>query len=397
MLQDKRRVTRGNAKRRRTMVYEYIVMGAGMAGASAAYELSQNANVLIIEAEKQPGYHSSGRSAALFTRNYGTALVRKINALSEPFFQTPPEGFVGGPLLRPRGALAVAGPGNEHRLDAVLAAGTDDDPVHEITPEEALEMVPFLRRKNVTRAAFEPGVTDIEVATLLVAYLKGFKRRGGEIRTGEPITALTQTHGNWAVTTSKEIYHAKTVINACGAWADEIGALAGATRIGLIAKRRTAIIVDATPGYNVATLPCVDFVENDAYIKPDAGKLMVSPGDATPTPPQDAQPDEMDVAVLADWLERETLIPVRRIAHSWAGLRSFVSDESPVVGLDPLVPRFIWHAGQGGYGIMMAPALARAVASLAQDSRLPFDFNAIDVTADALGPARRAIQDHATK
>jgi D-arginine dehydrogenase len=378
------------------MVYDFIVLGAGMAGASAAYELSQNATVLVIEAERQPGYHSSGRSAALFTRNYGTALVRKINALSEPFFKNPFADFVDGPLLRPRGALAVAGPGHEGKLDAVLAAATPEDPVFEITPAEALKMIPFLRAENVTRAAFEPGVTDIEVAALLAAYLKGFKQRGGQIKTGEPVTVLTQSAGTWAVTTSKETYRAKMIINACGAWADEIGELAGAARIGLVAKRRTAIIVEATPGYDVSALPCVDFAANDAYIKPDAGKLMVSPGDATPTPPQDAQPDEMDVAVLADWLERETLIPVRRIAHSWAGLRSFVSDESPVVGLDPLVPGFIWHAGQGGYGIMMAPALARAVASLAQDNKLPTDFSAIEVTADDLGPTRLAIKNEET-
>ncbi|GIT86029.1 FAD-binding oxidoreductase [Roseobacter sp. OBYS 0001] len=378
------------------MVYDFIVMGAGMAGVSAAYELSQSASVLIIEAERQPGYHSSGRSAALFTRNYGTALVRKINALSEPFFQTPPEGFADGPLLRPRGALAVAGANHGDKIDAVLAAATPDHPVHQVTSREAVKMVPFLRLEYIARAAFEPGVSDIEVSTLLWAYLKGFKRRGGQIKTGEPVTALNQIAKNWAVTTCRETYYAKTIINACGAWADEVGTLAGAARIGLVAKRRTAIIVDATPGYDVAALPCVDFAENDAYIKPDAGKLMVSPGDATATPPQDAQPDEMDVAMLTDWLERQTLIPVRRIAHSWAGLRSFVPDENPVVGFDPLVPRFIWHAGQGGYGIMMAPALARAVASLAQDARLPSDFQAYHVTSDDLGPVRLAVQPDST-
>ena len=370
------------------MVFEFIVMGAGMAGASAAYELSANSSVLLIEAETQPGYHSTGRSAALFTRNYGTPLVRKINALSEPFFRLPPTGLVDGPLLRSRGALAVAGPGDEAALDAVLSAATADDPVLEMTSAEALSLVPFLRPERVARAAYEPGVTDIEVATLLGSYLKGFKLRDGQIRTGEPVTALEYASSNWKVTTPKGTYQAKTLINACGAWADEIGTLAGAARIGLVAKRRTAIIVDATPGYDVGTLPCVDFAATDAYIKPEAGKLMVSPGDASPIQPQDVQPDEMDVAVLADWLERETMIPVRRISHSWAGLRSFVADDNPVVGFDPVVPGFVWHAGQGGYGIMMAPALARAVASLGQDGKLPADFVSFQVTMDDLGPAR---------
>lgn len=370
------------------MIYDFIVIGAGMAGASAAYELSAHSRVLVIEAEKQPGYHSTGRSAALFTRNYGSPLVRKINALSEPFFRAPPEGFADSPLLHPRGALTVTSHGDEASLDAVLAASTSDDPVNEIDTQEALALAPFLRPERVARATFEPGVTDIDVAALLRFYLKGYKYRGGEIRTGEPVLALIQNDGIWTVTTAKDNYQTKTVINAAGAWADEIGQLAGASRIGLIPKRRTAIIVDATAGYDIGKLPCVDFAPSDAYIKPEAGKLMVSLGDATPTSPQDAQPDEMDVAIVADWLERETLIPVRRIAHSWAGLRSFVPDESPVVGFDPVVPRFIWLAGQGGFGIMMAPTLARATASLGLEGDLPDDFLSFVIGLHDLGPDR---------
>jgi len=371
------------------MVSDFIVIGAGMAGASAAYELSANSSVLLIEAEKHPGYHSTGRSAALFTRNYGNSLVRKINSLSEPFFRRQPAELAEeGPLLHSRGTLTVAGPGDEATLDTVLSAATPHDPVYEITSAKALSLVPFLRPGHVTRATYEPGVTDIEVATLLRSFLKGFKRRHGQLITGEPVTALKRTGGIWTVTTPKGTYQTRTLINAGGAWADEIGVLAGAERIGLVAKRRTAIIVDATPGYDVGTLPCVDFAATDAYIKPEAGKLMVSPGDATPTQPQDVQPDEMDVAVLVDWLERETLIPVRRIAHSWAGLRCFVSDNSPVVGHDPVVPGFFWLAGQGGYGIMMAPALARAAASLCQDGKLPTDFISLQITVEDLSPTR---------
>lgn len=370
------------------MLYDFIVIGAGMAGASAAFELSAHSDVLLIEAEAQPGYHSTGRSAALFTRNYGTALVRKINALSEPFYRAPPEGFVESTLLRSRGALAVAAPGDEAELDAALAASTGDDPVIEMAPDEALGRVPFLRPERIARAVFEPGVTDIEVATLLAAYLKGFKQRGGEIRTGEAVGALERAGGSWDVTTGKGVYRAKTIVNAAGAWADHIGGLAGAASIGLVAKRRTAIIVEATPGYLVGSLPCVDFAATDAYIKPEAGMLMVSPGDATPITPQDVQPDELDVAILADWLERETMIPVRRIAHSWAGLRSFVPDDNPVVGFDLVAPGFVWCAGQGGYGIMMAPALARAVASLCLENGMPADFAASRITTRDLGPER---------
>ncbi len=370
------------------MIHDFIVIGAGMAGASAAYELSASASVLLIEAEAHPGYHSTGRSAALFTRNYGSPLVRRINALSEPFFASPPDGFTDSPLLGPRGALTVAAPGVEGELDSLLALSTQVNPVVEIAPADALVMAPYLRPDRVCRAVFEAGVSDIDVATLLRSYLKGFKARGGEIVTNEMVSSLQKVDDIWSVTTRKNTYQGKTIINAAGAWADDIGVMAGASRLGLIAKRRTAIIVAATEGYAISALPCVDFAGGDAYIKPEAGNLMVSPGDATPNLAQDVQPDEMDVAVLVDWLERETLIKVHRIAHSWAGLRTFVSDQSPVVGYDPTVDNFVWHAGQGGFGIMMAPALAKAVAAICGGMELPKEFATHDVDIAALGVAR---------
>ncbi len=373
------------------MIYDFIVIGAGMAGASAAFELAAEATVLLIEAEAQPGYHSTGRSAALFTRNYGTPIVRRINALSEPFFRMPPDGFTDMPLLHPRGAMAVAAPGEEHLLDPVLAASTVTEPVVEIPSSDALDRVPFLRPDRTARAVYEAGVTDIEVSVLLASYLKGFKRRGGVTALRAPVTALSRRNGTWTVSAGNETLHGKTIVNAAGAWADQIGAMAGAAAIGLIAKRRTAIIVAPPPGVTVPNLPCVDFAGNDAYIKPEAGKLMASPGDATPDVPQDVQPDEMDIAVLADWIVRETLIPVRRIEHSWAGLRTFVRDESPVVGYDGAVADFVWSAGQGGYGIMMAPGLARAVASLCFRDGLPDDFAASDIGVADLGPMRASL------
>jgi D-arginine dehydrogenase len=375
------------------MIHNFIVIGAGMAGASAAYELAAEGSVLLVEAEQQPGYHSSGRSAALFTRNYGTPLVRRINALSEPFFLSPPEGFAAQPLLASRGALAVAPPGEEGLLDPVLAVSTAANPVVELPVAAALNMAPFLRPERVGRAVYEAGVSDIEVSLMLQGYLTEFRVRGGQIATNAPVTALANSDGVWTVEAGKNTYRGKTIVNAAGAWADQIGALAGAAPLGLVAKRRTAIIIAALPGMAVAELPCVDFAATEAYIKPDAGQLMASPGDATPTPPQDVQPDEMDVAVLADWVQRETLIPVRRIAHRWAGLRSFVADDSPVVGYDRRVADFMWCAGQGGYGIMMAPALARAVASLCLGQRLSHDFAAAGITESDLGPARRGLGD----
>lgn len=370
------------------MIYDFIVIGAGMAGASTAYELAADHSVLLIESEAQPGYHSTGRSAALFTRNYGTRLVRDITSLSEPFYFDPPEGFTDGRLLRPRGALAVAQAEGANLLDPLLMASNGANPVVEITPEDALAMAPFLRVDQVARVVFEAGVMDIDVALLLQSYIKAYRKRDGALETQAPVIALENTSGSWTVSTKSGRFRGKTLVNAAGAWADQIGALAGARPIGLVAKRRTAIIVDATPGYDIARLPCVDFAGSEAYIKPEAGKLMASLGDATPVEPQDVRPDEIDVAVLADWIERNTLIPVRRIEHSWAGLRSFVADDGPVVGFDDEVPDFLWNAGQGGYGIMMAPALARAVAALCATGQLPQDFASHGVEPFHLSPSR---------
>lgn len=378
-------------KKAAPMIYDFIVIGAGMAGASAAFELAEDSNVLLIEAEAQPGYHSTGRSAALFTRNYGTPLVRKINALSEPFFRAPPRGFTDQPLLHPRGALAVAAPGDEALLDTVLAASTTEHPIVEMATGSALDLVPFLRPERLSRAVFEEGVTDIDVALMLQAYLKGFKARGGTLLCSAPVSALASGNGTWTVKAGNATHRCRTIINAAGAWADQIGKMAGLSPIGLVAKRRTAIIVDALPGTDVARLPCVDFSGSDAYIKPEAGKLMACPGDATPTVPQDVQSDEMDVAIIADRIQRETLLPVHRIAHSWAGLRSFVSDESPVMGNDPTAENFVWHAGQGGYGIMMAPALAQALAALCQDGTIPDDFSSSGMDIANLSPLRASL------
>jgi D-arginine dehydrogenase len=185
-------------------------------------------------------------------------------------------------------------------------------------------------------------------------------------------------------------HRAPVVVNAAGAWADGIGAMAGAAPIGLVAKRRTAIVIDGPPGLDTRALPCVDFAETDAYIKPEAGRLMASPGDAIPDLAQDVRPDEMDIAVLADWIGRETTIEVRRIAQSWAGLRSFVADEGPVVWADPDAPGFFWNAAQGGYGIMMAPTLARVAAAAALGRAMPSDIADAGLAFEDMDRARDA-------
>lgn len=349
------------------MIHDVIVIGGGISGASVAYELAGNAQVLMLEAETEPGYHSTGRSAALFTRNYGGPVVRQINAASAQFFEAPPDGFCDADLLTPRGAVIVADEGSAGDLAPLLALSEPGHEVIEISPEDAVARVPYLRPERVAAAIFEAGVTDIEVATLHQSYLKGITRRGGTILKGERVSRLRRKNGVWHVETPHGTHRGKIVVNAAGAWAEELGQIAGAMTIGLVPMRRTAIVIDAPEGLDVNTSPAVDFVASGAYIKPEAGKLMASPADASPTTAHDVRPEELDIAYLADWVQTETLIPVRRIAHSWAGLRSFVADEAPVVGFDPQVPDFLWLAGQGGYGIMMAPALAQFAKDLLMD------------------------------
>ncbi|MET1025966.1 MAG: FAD-binding oxidoreductase [Dongiaceae bacterium] len=367
---------------------DFLIIGGGISGTAAGYELAPLGKVIVLEREDVPGYHATGRSAALFTRNYGPALVRAVSAASFDFLSQPPAGFAEHPLMSPRGGMSVAFRDHEDKLDKILALGSTEHPIAEIGLDEALQRVPLLRRDLVTRAVFEPGVLDMDVDAIHRGFIKGLKARGGDLVTRAPVIKLTRQGDGWEIRAGDETYHAATLINAAGAWADEIGRLAGAAPIGLVPKRRTAILVDPPAGIDVAQMPMVDFAGGEIYMKPSSGKIMASPGDETPAEPHDIQPDDMDVAVLADWLENHTNLTIRRISHSWAGLRSFVADKQPVAGFDPVVKHFYWLAGQGGFGIMMASALARVTAGLVGLGQIPPDMVARGITEAALSPRR---------
>lgn len=369
-------------------MYDYAVIGAGIAGASMAFELAQVGTVALIEAESQAGYHSTGRSAALYTPNYGNSVVRAINAASGPFLVDPPSGFAEHPLLTPRGLLTIAGPGQEALLDTIVTSAANKAPVHHMSAPKALALVPLLRSEAVAAAAYELGVMDIDVDALHQAYLRGLKALDGHLLCNSRVRGIARNAGHWDIEVADRTLRAAILINAAGAWADQIGAMAGARTLGLVPKRRSAIVADAPVGMNVQSLPAVDMAGSEAYFKPEAGRIMASFGDETPTEPQDAQPEELDIALAADWLQRHTTIDLRRIAHSWAGLRTFASDGAPVVGFDGAVDDFFWLAGQGGNGIMMGPALAKASKSLIQDNRLPDDLQQRGVSQSAISPAR---------
>lgn len=364
------------------MDFDYLIIGAGIAGAAIGYELALHGKTLVVEMEAHPGYHSTGRSAALYTPNYGPDLVRKINRLSSTFLKSPPIGFTPGALLTHRGKMTVVSNTETQVLPSLLATGGQH--VEQISVARALELAPFLKAKNIGGAVYEHGVFDIDVSALHQGFLAGFKQRGGQLICGAKVVAVTRAKNGWQVNAGVN-YTTGVVVNASGAWADTIGALAGATPIGLQPKRRTAILVDTPAAVPLASVPTIDFYGIENYLKPEAAQLMVSPGDAAPVDAQDIQSDDFDVAVLVDWLERNTNIEVSRVAHQWAGLRSFTAAGTPVVSFDPSLDGFFWLAGLGGYGIMMAPALGRASAGLITRGCLPDDFIKAGLEPLALG------------
>lgn len=367
---------------------DFLVIGAGISGAAAAYELAPHGKVIVLEAELAPGYHSTGRSAALYTRNFGGPTVRAFNRASLPFLSAPPPGFADHALLNRRGALTIGNADQHDQIESHVALGAADGSIVEISQAEALERAPHLKPEAVAFAAYEDGVMDMDVAAIHQGFLRGLKARGGTVVCDAGVSALVRPNGVWHARTPAGDFTAPVVVNAAGAWADKMAALAGARPVGLVPKRRTAIIVDLANGMDTRGWPAVDEVCYGCYCKPETGRVMASPADATPVEPGDAQPEDLDVAIVADWLERSTHIPVRRIAQRWAGLRCFVADNAPVCGFDDHADGFFWLCGQGGYGIMMSSSLGRTAASLITKGELPEDIAAAGVTTADIGPER---------
>jgi D-arginine dehydrogenase len=363
-----------------------LIAGAGIAGSSLACALADRAAVVLLEREAQPGYHSTGRSAAMLTETYGSALVRRLTSASRSFFERPPPAFADRPLLSPRGMLHVARADQRAALDQAERAAADLVPgLRRLDAAGVCELAPLVSAAYVDGGLLEPEARAIDVALLHQGYLRVLRRRGRRLVTEAAITAITPSRGGWEVATTAGDYHAEILVDAAGAWADQIAALAGVAPLGLVAKRRTAILVDPPGDLDPAAWPMVIDVDERFYVKPEAGQLLASPADETPVAPSDVQPEELDIALAVDRYETLTGQPVRRIRRRWAGLRSFVADHDPVVGRDPAAPSFVWLAGQGGSGIMTAPALARIGAELILGDALPADLS---FTLAELGPGR---------
>ncbi|MGH7041865.1 MAG: NAD(P)/FAD-dependent oxidoreductase, partial [Acetobacteraceae bacterium] len=339
-----------------------IVIGAGIAGASTAAALSADRRVALIEAEEQAGYHSTGRSAAVWIQNYGPPDVRVLTGLSRGFFETPPAGFAAQPLMQRRAVLFLAPPDQRAALAVLLAEGIGLRP---IAPKAARALVPALRPDYAAAAAIEDDAFDMDVASIHQGFLRQLRAAGGVLALRQRAGRIVRERGGWAVSTADGTkFRAPVVVNAAGAWGDEVAALAGVAPLGLVACRRTAAIVDPRP-FDVAGWPLVNDVGHTWYVRPEARtRLMVSPADETPMAPQDVQPDEIDVAIGIDRMQQALAIEVRRVERAWAGLRTFTPDRSLAFGWDGAAAGFFWCVGQGGYGIQTSPAAGRLVADL---------------------------------
>ena len=369
---------------------DFIIIGGGIAGASTGFWLSQHARVIVLERESHPGYHSTGRSAALYTAAYGTPQVRALTQASRDFFDAPPPGFCEHPLLTPRGEMTVDFSGDPAELqNQYLSAKATVPQMQLLSAEEACVRLPILRREKVHGAIYDPTASDIDTDALHQGYLRGIRRNQGQVLTDTQVVSLSRdAEGIWQVQTDGQTFSAPVIINAAGAWADKIGALAGAQPLGLQPKRRAAFIFAGPEGVDIHHWPMLCSLDESFYMKPDAGMFLGSPANADPVEPHDVQPEELDIAMGIYQIEEATTLTIRRPTRTWAGLRSFVSDGDLLSGFDPQVPGLFWVAAQGGYGIQTSPAMGQASAALVRGQDLPEALSKFGLNAAMLAPAR---------
>lgn len=366
---------------------DIVVIGGGIAGASAAAFVSGEADVVVLEAEERPGYHSTGRSAAAFIANYGPPSVRAVSRASRGFLEDPPDGFSDAPLVAPRGTMLIAPPGQEHLLDEEEEAGVG---YVRLTPDEAAARVPLLRKDRLAAALLEPEARDIDVDAVHQGYLRRLRRAGGRLVCDARVESLERRDGLWRIGTRAGDWEAPVVVNAAGAWGDRVAGMAAVKPIGLAPKRRSAAIVETAEAPDVSAWPVTAAVDMAFYFKPEAGKILVSPADETPSEPCDAWPEDIDIAVGVDRMCQYLDVTVTKLDHSWAGLRTFAPDGGLVCGFDPAVEGFFWLVGQGGYGIQTSPAMGQCAAALLLGRDLPAEIAGHGVDAASLSPRRFA-------
>jgi D-arginine dehydrogenase len=347
------------------------IIGGGIAGLSCGARAATDFDVVVLEAEIQPGYHSSGRSAAVYIEAFMNEVVHALSLESVEYFRA--HG------AKPVGDVTITDQAHAHELDAFLATWQPLCPdLREVAPAVVLDQVPILRPERVHRACVDPNALSLDAHGLLDGYRRQLADGGGRVVNNARVEQLVRGNGGWTISFAGRTLEADVVVNAAGAWGDELAVMAGVNPLGLQPLRRTALLLDI--GQDVSRWPLIHRVQGGLYFKPEAGLLMASLADESPSAPCDAQPEELDLAMLVDRFQDLTTFEVRRLNQSWAGLRTFLPDRLPAVGYDRVVSDFFWLVGQGGAGLQTAPAVARTAADLLAGRANAF--------AEALSPAR---------
>ncbi len=370
--------------------FDVAIIGAGIAGTSLGYRLAPRCAVALLEREAQPGYHATGRSAAMFMESYGPSMVRALTRASRAFYEAPPTGFTEHRLLAPRGALYVATHEQAHLLDQIQAElEATGSRVERLAAAATLARAPCLRAEAVHGALYESDAQDIDVSALHQDFLRGLRAQGGIVRTNAQVKGARRDGDAWELHLADgELLRARTVVDAAGAWGDEVAGLFGAAAVGLEPRRRSAFTFRPPEGMDVSAWPAVVGIDESYYFKPDAGQLLGSPANADPTFAQDVAPEELDIAMGIHQIESATTLAIRRPSATWAGLRTFAPDGEMVIGWDGACPGFFWLAGQGGYGIQSAAGASELAAALLLHDPLPEALRGQGVDPRLLSPQR---------
>ena len=366
---------------------DFVVIGGGIAGVAAAANLAPHGSVTLLEMEQVLAFHTTGRSAAMFTASYGGQASRPLARASQHFLESPPEGAADGPLLTRRGALWIANPEQAPLLHQLADQGRElGAKVEVLDVAQALDLVPMLNPDWLAGGLYEPGAGDLDVAALHQAFVRLARRDGATILTSSPVTGLEATAGGWRVVTDSDTLDCDAVINATGAWGDQVASLAGIDPVGLTPMRRTAFMVPGDESWS--RWPLVDDIEDSFYFKADGTQILCSLAEEVPDQPGDPRPRAEDVALAIDRINTATTLAIRSVSSQWVGLRTFAPDREMVIGEEPSAPGFFWLVGQGGTGIMTAPAYGALIASQVLGREVPEELVEAGTDPEITLPAR---------
>lgn len=352
---------------------DIAIIGGGIAGVGLAAEISGFADVILFEAEEEFGYHATGRSAAMFEPNYGNNVINTLTCASRAQLEKRD-------VLSPRGVLTLADYTETHLLPVPNGKN-----IHALTIDEAIALVPILNEKHISSATLSTSASEIDVDKLFQSFLRKARSNGTKFVNRARVEQISGGSGSWEIHAGGQDYAASTIVNAAGAWADDVARMAGATPFGIQPFRRSVALIPAPGGWDVTKWPMLLSASESWYAKPDAGKWLVSPAEEDPIVAMDVWPDDMVLAKGLDRYQAFVTQQVTRVERSWAGLRSFAKDRTPVVGFDPTCEGFFWLAGQGGYGVQTAPAMSFLASNLLAGQAPVLDTE----TIAALSPVRR--------